>query len=269
MKLGPLVIPIHSLIFCLSLLAAFVVLRMVERPGARTERAFWWILAVGLITARLVFVLRYLPAYAERVETIFDIRDLGFDALAGVVSAACVATVFLLRSRAIRKPLAAGIAAGVLAWGVATAAADSSGAVQTMPAISLANVSGGVEPLSGGDGKPTIVNLWATWCPPCQAEMPVLAQAQSENPGIHLVFVNQGETRQNVAEYVEAHGMRLQHSLLDPSLQVARAVGAVGYPTTLFYDANGRLLDVHLGSFSKATLQLAMEKFYASAQTPP
>jgi len=268
MKVGPLVIPVHTLIFCLSLLVAFVVLRMVERPGARTERAFWWVLAAGLVTARLVFVLRYLPAYTERVGTIFDIRDLGFDAVAGLVAAACVATVFFLRARAMRKPLAVGIAAGVFAWGVATAAADSSRAVQTVPAISLANVNGGVEPLSAGDGKATIVNLWATWCPPCQAEMPVLAQAQSENPGIHLVFVNQGETRQNVKEYVEAHGMQLQHSLLDPSLQVARAVGAVGYPTTLFYDANGRLLDVHLGSFSKATFQLAMEKYYASDKPP-
>ncbi len=250
------------------MLVAFVVLRLVERQGARSERAFWWILATGLIAARLVFVLRYLPAYTERVDTMFDIRDLGFDAVAGLVSAACVTIVFLLRSRALRKPLAAGIAAGAFAWGVATAAVGVSGAVQTMPAISLANVNGGVEPLSAGDGKPTIVNLWATWCPPCQAEMPVLAQAQAENPGIHLVFVNQGETRQNVAEYVEAHGMQLQHSLLDPSLQVARAVGAVGYPTTLFYDANGRLLDVHLGSFSKATFQLAMQQFYAPAKTP-
>ena len=269
MKLGPFVIPVHALIFCLSVFVAFVVLRMVERRGARTERAFWWMLAAGLFTARMVFVLRYLPAYTERVDTIFDIRDLGFDALSGLVAAACVGTVFLLRSRAIRKPLAAGIAAGAFAWGVATAAADFSGEVRTVPVISLASVNGDVEPLSASDGKPTIVNLWATWYPPCQAEMPVLAQAQSENPGIHLVFVNQGETRQHVQAYVEARGMRLQHSLLDPSLQVARAVGAVGYPTTLFYDAHGRLLDVHLGPFSKATFQRAVQQFYASAATPP
>lgn len=45
-------------------------------------------------------------------------------------------------------------------------------------------------------GKPTVVNLWATWCGPCRAEMPTLAAAQQNTPEVNFVFVNQESNRQ-------------------------------------------------------------------------
>jgi hypothetical protein len=57
----------------------------------------------------------------------------------------------------------------------------------------------------------------------------------------------------------------LQNLVLDPSLAVARAVGARAYPTTLFYDGKGKLLAVHLGPFSQATFQNALETLYPPA----
>src|SRR5690606_41651094 len=41
--------------------------------------------------------------------------------------------------------------------------------------------------------RPTVVSLWATWCPPCIREMPVLEDAQQRYPGVNFVFANQGE----------------------------------------------------------------------------
>jgi YD repeat-containing protein len=100
---------------------------------------------------------------------------------------------------------------------------------------------------------------------PCQSEMPVLARAQVDHPGVHLVFVNQGETSGHVDGYLESHDLRIRNSLLDPAHAVAKAVRAVGFPTTLFYDANGRLLATHLGPFSKATFTQALKQFYPIA----
>ena len=47
-------------------------------------------------------------------------------------------------------------------------------------------------------GKPSVVNLWATWCGPCRAEMPTLAAAQKNTPDVIFVFVNQGESQATV-----------------------------------------------------------------------
>jgi thiol-disulfide isomerase/thioredoxin len=115
-----------------------------------------------------------------------------------------------------------------------------------------------------------VVNLWATWCGPCRAEMPVLAQAQADYPGVRLVFVNQGEALRTVDDYLASHDLHITNSLLDPTHAVAAAVGAVGFPTTLFYDAHGRLLAAHLGPFSRATFRQAVAKFYPAdiSKTP-
>jgi len=131
-----------------------------------------------------------------------------------------------------------------------------------VPVVSLINIDGARQSLTKGDGRPTVVNLWATWCPPCQAEMPILAEAQAETPGLHIVFVNQGETRDVVSSYLTSHDLHIKNALLDPNLAVARAVSATAYPTTLFYDAQGRLLSAHLGQFSRATFAQAIEQFY-------
>jgi thiol-disulfide isomerase/thioredoxin len=44
-----------------------------------------------------------------------------------------------------------------------------------------------------------VINIWATWCPPCRREMPVLQQAQHDYPHVTFLFVNQGETRKTSA----------------------------------------------------------------------
>ena len=108
--------------------------------------------------------------------------------------------------------------------------------------------------LSAFAGRPLVINLWATWCPPCHREMPVLAAAQRARPEIQFVFVNQGESAEVVARYLAANGLRLSNVVLDPARQTAKTTGSSGYPTTLFYDARGRLRKRHMGELSHATL---------------
>src|SRR5690554_8147761 len=65
----------------------------------------------------------------------------------------------------------------------------------------LTDIQGNQLTLSDYKGKPVVVNLWATWCPPCIREMPVLDEAQQANQDIHFVFVNQGEDSAEVTHF--------------------------------------------------------------------
>lgn len=110
-------------------------------------------------------------------------------------------------------------------------------------------------------GKPLVINIWATWCPPCRREMPVLQQAQSDYPHVTFLFVNQGETPENVSTFLATTGLSLTHVLFDGTGLLAQRVGSMALPTTLFYDANGRLVGSHLGELSRASLRHALEPF--------
>jgi thiol-disulfide isomerase/thioredoxin len=124
-----------------------------------------------------------------------------------------------------------------------------------LPSLPLRTLEG--EPVLLGaiaKGRPTVVNLWATWCPPCREEMPQLASAQQRETAVQFVFANQGESAAVVRRYLYDEILALDNVLLDPDSRLSRAVGAKGLPTTLFYDARGRLVDRHAGALSKAAL---------------
>ena len=120
-------------------------------------------------------------------------------------------------------------------------------------------------------GQPLVVNLWASWCPPCRREMPVLAAAQQRTSGVRFVFANQGEDAAAVLRYLAASNKELQLSnvVFDPTAALGRAVGSKALPTTLFYDATGRLVDTHLGELSAASLASKLQPLRASALALP
>src|SRR3546814_11946076 len=63
-------------------------------------------------------------------------------------------------------------------------------------------------------GRPFVVNLWATWCPPCRRELPMLADVAA-NSDIPILLANQGENRQAVADYLLAGGISPRSVVLD------------------------------------------------------
>jgi len=131
------------------------------------------------------------------------------------------------------------------------------GQMRAMPVVTLTELASGrsLDLRQAARGRPVVVNLWASWCGPCRQEMPVLAAAQQREAQIGFLFVNQGEPAATVRAYLEAQQLPLREVLLDTRSQLGPAVGSRGLPTTLFYDAQGRLVDAHVGVLNAAALE--------------
>ena len=100
----------------------------------------------------------------------------------------------------------------------------------------------------------TVVNLWATWCSVCRAEMPALEHAQEEFPNARIVLINQGEDRASVADYLRSSGLEFSHVWLDPDVQMGTWLGQQTLPMTLVFDHEGLLIAGHSGLISVAVL---------------
>ena len=100
-----------------------------------------------------------------------------------------------------------------------------------------------------------VINLWATWCPPCRREMPVLRDAQRHHPDITFVFVNQAESVPVIRDYLAAERLVIDNVLVDPVGTLSRQLNAFAYPTTLFFDSRGMLFMRQVGGITKASLE--------------
>ncbi|HZW13154.1 MAG TPA: TlpA disulfide reductase family protein, partial [Noviherbaspirillum sp.] len=127
------------------------------------------------------------------------------------------------------------------------------------PDVTLTRLDGGSVRLASFAGKLMVVNMWATWCPPCRREMPVLRDAQRRHPDIVFVFADQGESAETVRRYLESSQLKLDNVLLDPSRQLAFQTGSQGLPTTMFFDEKGKLVDRRVGGLSEASLAQRLE----------
>ena len=256
LQLGPLVLSLPLLMGAAAfLLASWTGRRLGKAEAADVERQLLRTLLVGLVVARLAFVLQFREAYLKSPLDILDIRDGGWHAAIGVGAALVYAGVVLVRRAALRKPLSAAVAVGAGVWlaGAFVMSANTPNDVR-MPQLALLAMDGTTVALSNYEGRPTVVNLWATWCPPCQREMPMLHAAQRSRPDVNFVFLNQGESAQQVAAYLRKSGLALQNVLLDGRGDAGAALGHRALPTTLFFDARGRLVDTRLGELSEASL---------------
>ena len=141
---------------------------------------------------------------------------------------------------------------------------------QEMPAVELACLgSGPARPVNAGDGRPTVVNLWASWCAPCVREMPLLqSTAQRAGNGVRFVGIATQDDRASGAALLEATGVRYDQ-YDDPDGAVRSAVRAVGLPVTLVYDAEGREIGRRLGEIKGSWLDDVLREAGAPLPPPP
>ncbi|HEX7325247.1 MAG TPA: TlpA disulfide reductase family protein [Rhodanobacteraceae bacterium] len=243
-------------------MAAFLRHRGYADAGVGVWIAFLAALAGG----RAVFVAHYWSIYRLRPWSMFDIRDLGFSWIGGVVALAVVVTLLAWRRRAWRLALPLSAAAGMAVWGLVgfTAFQLQAGSHPPLPHVTLHTTDGQDVALASLGGKPLVINLWATWCPPCRQELPMLVRAQRAQPDVRFVFADQGEGAAQVRRFLRSEGLAPRHVVLDGTGQLASYYRAPGFPTTVFVAADGRMREIHLGALSAATLQQHLRRLTAT-----
>jgi cytochrome c biogenesis protein CcmG/thiol:disulfide interchange protein DsbE len=114
-------------------------------------------------------------------------------------------------------------------------------------------------------GTPVVVNIWASWCPPCRAEAPELSAAATRYRGrVQFIGVNAQDDRGGAEDYIGQYGLPYP-SVFDPSNAIAVSFGLYSPPSTLFFDANGTLVDTVPGQLSPDDLQRQIRRIIAPA----
>ncbi len=130
------------------------------------------------------------------------------------------------------------------------------------PDFKLENLDGQSVSLSDLRGKPILLNFWATWCPPCRAEMPFLQQIYEEwsDKGLVLLAIDIGEGPSQIKEFLEANNLSLP-VLLDSNKSVAQKYNITAIPTTFFIDKDGIIQVKIIGAFpSKGAIEKNLNK---------
>jgi peroxiredoxin len=116
------------------------------------------------------------------------------------------------------------------------------------PGFVLPDLSGKVVRMDDLRGKVVLLNLWATWCPPCVEEMPTLEALSKKMTGRDFVLlaISEDEHPEKVGPWVEKRGLTFP-VLLDARGQVGGDLGITGYPETFIVDRAGRIVHHHVG----------------------
>jgi thiol-disulfide isomerase/thioredoxin len=269
LQIGPLALPMTALLFLgAAALGLFAGKRIGARSGVDAEPAVLGLLLIGLVASRAGFVWEWREAYLRHPFDILDIRDGGYEPILGMVAACLYALLRVQRRRELRNPLAGAALTTLVAWagGMLAIGAFAASAI-TLPPLPLHTVDGRGVSLTAFAGKPAVVNLWASWCPPCRREMPVLERAQATNHDVDIVFINQGEAPGQVIRYLQDQGLDLHNVLLDAAGTAGRAFNQQALPATLFFDARGHLVSARTGALSEATLAAGLAELRST--TPP
>ncbi|MBZ0332135.1 TlpA family protein disulfide reductase [Halomonas sp. ANAO-440] len=254
--LGPVLISVPRLyaIGCalLLLLAAWLLLGLTT--GTRV-RWFNGLILAWLVGARLGYVAMNLDAYAAAPLDVLKLWQPGFHGIWGLL-AALIWTAWSLREHLLSMIGAMALTIGTSAlWLVLVTLAPLGGdmGIRELPHVTLENLDGEPVNLQSLRGERVVVNLWATWCPPCLREMPLLAEADTRE-GVTVVVINQGEELLQVVRYLDEQALAFRYPLLDPGQVMMRTMESPGLPTTVLFNPEGRAVERHVGELSRAQL---------------
>ena len=139
------------------------------------------------------------------------------------------------------QPAATPKAAAPQSGGQVAGRLDRSQAGTPAPEAAFEDPEGEAASFADFRGKPLLVNLWATWCAPCIAEMPTLDALAASEPGVQVLALSQDlNGQQKVNAFFEQRNFRKLEPYIDPELRLMGELKVQSLPTTILYDAEGR-----------------------------
>jgi thiol-disulfide isomerase/thioredoxin len=124
------------------------------------------------------------------------------------------------------------------------------------PDLPLSDINGSAVSLDGYQGKVVLVNLWATWCPPCKAEMPTLQGFYEEykDTGFVVIAIDNGETVDLVKPFVGEYGLTFP-VWLDQGYLTEKTFGTISLPSSWVIDRAGKVRLSWVGGISSRVLE--------------
>ena len=115
--------------------------------------------------------------------------------------------------------------------------------------------------LSQFDGQPVMLNFWATWCPPCRKEMPLLQDTyeKHQDDGLEILTIAVSDKANNVLDFSEQHDLTFP-LLIDKKDRVAVQYKIMGIPTSYFINPDGVIESVQVGDLSAPALNRHLEE---------
>jgi peroxiredoxin len=129
------------------------------------------------------------------------------------------------------------------------------------PGFTLTNLQGESVSLADYEGQPVLLNFWATWCGPCEAEMPEINQAylDFQDEGFVVLAVNLQEHPDTVQSFVDYYELDFP-ILLDRQEEVSRQYQARALPTSYFVDRSGNIVHAYYGQMDEKALRIGLRK---------
>lgn len=191
-----------------------------------------------------------------------------------LVLAALIFLVVMVSATVIYRLLGSGLAAGQLAPAgvsqgpVGSGDPEASATPEAVQAPDFTVYDGQGQPvrLSDYEGKPVVLNFWASWCPPCKSEMPDFHEAyQQLGNEVQFLMVNatdgSRETVDTATSFIEEQGYTFP-VLFDTQSEAAMAYGAYALPTTFFINGQGQVAAYAQGAIDADTLQRGIEMIH-------
>lgn len=256
LRLGPLALSWPSLTLLLGLVAWAALARF---PGAGRAAL------VTLITARLWAAVPGLDAGQPLLDNALDLVDVRRGDWAWLPGLAAGMLSLAVGPRGHGQVAARAVLVAVLAGALPGLLRPAGGGETGWPDTPLRTLrpSGQLEPATPvPPGR--VVNLWATWCGPCRAELPLLEREIARGAPVELV--NVGEAPAVVVAFLRRENLvlptRVGGEALTPALKVT------AFPTTLVVDAGGRVTARHLGPLNRAQLLRLVRAAQGPAASP-
>ncbi len=128
-------------------------------------------------------------------------------------------------------------------------------------------VGSGTMDWSSYAGKPVVLAIWASWCPHCQVELPILGSTSAKYPGVQLVSVTTAfgqEAGPTPLEYMQQHNLTFPVGRDDASKTILTGLGVQGFPTVYYVGSDGKVVQVTEGEVDPAKI----DQYFAALQPP-